>query len=108
MYSRYESENPTKSSSEAVAILQSELKHLDIASGPEARIAQRNETHASRPRGRSRRFTAQCESAERFSRSRLEHVTQRRDKRVDSAADVLQINEQNLKGIHHVERRPSA
>jgi hypothetical protein len=90
MYSRYESENPTKSSSEAVAILQSELKHLDIASGLEARTAQRNETHASRPR------------------RRLEHVTQRPDERVDSAADVLQINEQNVKGIHHVGRRPSA
>ena len=40
-------------------------------------------------------------------RSRLEHVTQRSDERVDSAADVLQIDEQNVKGIHHFRRRPA-
>ena len=38
-------------------------------------------------------------------RSRLEHVTQRGDERVDSAPDVLQVNEQNVKGIHHFRRR---
>jgi len=71
-------------------------------------VQNTGETHTSRPRGRSPRFTAQCESAEHFPRSRLEHETQRRDERVDSAADVLQINEQNVKGIHHLGRRASA
>ena len=40
-------------------------------------------------------------------RSRLEHVAQRGDERVDSAPDVLQIDEQNVEGIHHFGRRPA-
>ncbi len=40
-------------------------------------------------------------------RSRLEHVTQRGDERVDSAPDVLQINEQNVEAIHHFGGRPA-
>ena len=40
-------------------------------------------------------------------RCRLEHVTQRGDECVDSAPEVLKINEQNVKGIHHLRCRPA-
>jgi hypothetical protein len=40
-----------------------------------------------------------------MSRCFLEHVAQRRNERVDAAADVLQIDEQHIERAHHWARR---
>src|SRR5581483_10531865 len=40
-------------------------------------------------------------------RGRLEHVTQRGNKGVDAAAQVLQVDEQHVEAVHHRRRGPA-
>jgi hypothetical protein len=81
------------------------VPHRQRARADEALPAGAQLQALHRPPGRIRTI----ENPHRLARSGgfLQHVAQRRDEGVDATAEILQIDQQHIEGVHHRGRRPA-